>query len=289
MVIALVSKPGLTSASALSIPKDWDAAWFRGFINNLLKGGDVRNAVGSNGISVTGSIASPYATIGIGGIGATYPIILSPPAGTYALQIDGATFAAISMNASGATGFTSDFYIFQNTGAAGSGGSFIGTRNANAINFQTNSTTRLSLDGVGNLTNSVSGTVIFSTTSSGMFCNSWGSQSGVQTIVASSGLSINGGTTITSGGLSVTGGTTLSAASGVALSVGLVAGQPSIACSTIQCNGAAVTASSGAVNYGGTISATATAGGGAAVPATVAGFIIINVAGTARKIPFFAT
>lgn len=149
MVIALVSKPGLTSASALSIPKDWDAAWFRGFINNLLKGGDVRNAVGVNGISVNGSIASPYATIGIGGIGATYPIILSPPAGTYALQIDGATFAAISMNASGATGFTSDFYIFQNTGAAGSGGSFIGTRSASSLNFQTNAITRYLISGVG--------------------------------------------------------------------------------------------------------------------------------------------
>lgn len=66
MVIALVSKPGLTGASALSIPKAWDSAWFRGFINNLLKGGDVRNAVGSGGIVVSGTIASPYATIGFG-------------------------------------------------------------------------------------------------------------------------------------------------------------------------------------------------------------------------------
>jgi hypothetical protein len=66
VVTALVSKPGLTSASALSIPKEWDSAWFRGFINNLLKGGDVRNAVGSGGIVVSGTIASPYATIGCG-------------------------------------------------------------------------------------------------------------------------------------------------------------------------------------------------------------------------------
>jgi hypothetical protein len=66
MVLALKSKPGLTGASALSIPKDWDATWFRGFINNLLKGADVRNAVGVNGITVSGTIASPYATISLG-------------------------------------------------------------------------------------------------------------------------------------------------------------------------------------------------------------------------------
>ena len=63
MAIVLASKPGITSASTLSIPKDWSPVWFRWFINNLLKGADVRNAVGANGIVVTGNIASPYATI----------------------------------------------------------------------------------------------------------------------------------------------------------------------------------------------------------------------------------
>jgi hypothetical protein len=63
MAIVLASKPGLTSASALSIPKTWDSAWFRGFINNLLKGGDVRNAIAGPGITITGNISSPYATI----------------------------------------------------------------------------------------------------------------------------------------------------------------------------------------------------------------------------------
>jgi hypothetical protein len=60
----LASKPGLTNASTLSIPKQWDPTWFRGIISNLLQGADVRNAVGANGISVSGNIASPYATIG---------------------------------------------------------------------------------------------------------------------------------------------------------------------------------------------------------------------------------
>jgi hypothetical protein len=78
MPLALVSKPGLTGASALSIPEKWDKAWFRGFINNLLKGADVRNAVGANGIVITGTIASPYATISLN---LTTTTLTAPPAG----------------------------------------------------------------------------------------------------------------------------------------------------------------------------------------------------------------
>lgn len=63
VVGVLISKPGITSASTLSIPKDWSPSWFRNLIENQLKGADVRNAVGSGGISVSGNIASPYATI----------------------------------------------------------------------------------------------------------------------------------------------------------------------------------------------------------------------------------
>jgi hypothetical protein len=87
VAINLASKPGLTSAAALSIPKDWDSSWFRSFINNLLKGGDVRNAVGANGIVVSGTIASPYATISLG----PGPIVLNTPAGTVALTVNGAS------------------------------------------------------------------------------------------------------------------------------------------------------------------------------------------------------
>jgi hypothetical protein len=64
MTIFLASKPGISGATVLNIPKTWDPTWLRNFINNMLKGADVRNAVGANGISVTGNIASPYATIG---------------------------------------------------------------------------------------------------------------------------------------------------------------------------------------------------------------------------------
>jgi hypothetical protein len=76
MATALKSKPGITTANTLSIPKDWDAAWFRSFIANKLQGSDVRNAVGANGIVVSGTLASPYATISIGGSG---PVTLPGP------------------------------------------------------------------------------------------------------------------------------------------------------------------------------------------------------------------
>lgn len=56
----------MTSASVLAIPKQWDGKWFRDLISNQLQGADVRNAVGVNGIVVSGTIASPYATIGFG-------------------------------------------------------------------------------------------------------------------------------------------------------------------------------------------------------------------------------
>lgn len=65
MAIPLKTKPGINGANTLSIPTTWDATWFRRFIANSLKGADVRNAVGVNGIVVSGTIASPYATIGI--------------------------------------------------------------------------------------------------------------------------------------------------------------------------------------------------------------------------------
>lgn len=76
---------------------------------------------------------------------------------------------------------------------------------------------------------------------------------------------------------------------GVGLTVSSASGQPGIATSTIQCNGAAVTASSGAINYGGTTATTAsTTAGGFVLPALAAGYAIINVAGTQMKLPYYA-
>jgi len=63
----LTPKPGLDGSKVLSIPKDWNSTWYRDHVNNLLKGADVRNATGINGIKVSGNITSPYATIGLQG------------------------------------------------------------------------------------------------------------------------------------------------------------------------------------------------------------------------------
>ena len=81
---ALISKPGITNASVLAIPKTWDGTWFRSFVNSQLTGADVRNAVGKNGIVVSGTLASPYATISLGGTGAitlTNDVTISPTSG----------------------------------------------------------------------------------------------------------------------------------------------------------------------------------------------------------------
>jgi hypothetical protein len=98
MTTQLKSKPGITGATVRSIPEEWDPAWFRGFINNLLKGADVRNAVSDGSVTVSGNIASPYATISInltntstgspsaGGAGA----LPATPAGYATVMVNGA-------------------------------------------------------------------------------------------------------------------------------------------------------------------------------------------------------
>jgi hypothetical protein len=63
--MTLVSKPGITGGSTLSIPKTWDGTWFRGFIASQLKGADVRNAIGANGVIINGNLSTPFATISI--------------------------------------------------------------------------------------------------------------------------------------------------------------------------------------------------------------------------------
>jgi hypothetical protein len=98
--IVLTSKPGLQSVSALSIPKDWDQTWMKNFVSNVLKGGDVRNAVGANGIVVSGNLASPYATIALGGTGPivlTNDVTINPPSGTpLTVKINGTTLFIVN-------------------------------------------------------------------------------------------------------------------------------------------------------------------------------------------------
>ena len=68
--------------------------WFRKFIANSLKGADVRNAVGVNGVTVSGTIASPYATISGGGPQTmTAPIVINSTPGQTSLTVNGAANA----------------------------------------------------------------------------------------------------------------------------------------------------------------------------------------------------
>lgn len=92
MTITLASKPGMTSSSiATSIPKDWDPKWFKSVIGNLMQGGDVRNAVGQNGILVSGNIASPYATIGFKApVTLPAPVTINSATGQTSLIVNGA-------------------------------------------------------------------------------------------------------------------------------------------------------------------------------------------------------
>src|SRR5271166_4600332 len=100
---ALISKPGITSVSTLSIPVDWDKVWFRNFIQNQLKGADVRNAIGANGISITGNNASPYATIGFGApVTLPAPVTINATGTSVGLTINGAAAQIGIFNGSGA-------------------------------------------------------------------------------------------------------------------------------------------------------------------------------------------
>jgi hypothetical protein len=127
VTIVLASKPGLSSTTTLNIPKVWDPTWFRNFISNQLKGADVRNAIGANGIQITGTIASPYATIGFGGPATiSGPITIDATSGSAGLIIVGAagSFASLKLTSgqAGARSFelisgvaANNFDIFDDT------------------------------------------------------------------------------------------------------------------------------------------------------------------------------
>jgi hypothetical protein len=66
MATALPSPPGLYAGSVKDVPATWDPAWFRRFVSNFLQGGDARNALGVNGITISGNLTAKRATIGIG-------------------------------------------------------------------------------------------------------------------------------------------------------------------------------------------------------------------------------
>jgi hypothetical protein len=65
--VVLKSKSGIGGATTQTgVPMQWSQSWFQHFVNNQLRGADVRNAVGAGGIVVSGNITTPYATITLG-------------------------------------------------------------------------------------------------------------------------------------------------------------------------------------------------------------------------------
>jgi hypothetical protein len=119
---ALISKPGITPASVLAIPKTWDGTWFRGFIGGQLTGADVRNAIAGPGITITGNLSTPYATISAGGAGAPFnaPIIVkTTPGGVTVFEvfnsITGPTVEGYGPTAGGLVDMTPDTGTFTVT------------------------------------------------------------------------------------------------------------------------------------------------------------------------------
>ncbi len=152
MAIVLKSKPGLSSTTTLNIPTDWDPTWFRNFISNQLKGADVRNAVGSNGISVTGNISSPYATITFGGTA-------NPINGPVIITGSGASpaTAPLQINVTSAGGFGTVYSDGTNTqsylGFGEASHQFqIGTVGAFELDFVTSNAIRMLISSGGNIT-----------------------------------------------------------------------------------------------------------------------------------------
>jgi len=151
VTIVLATKPGINGANTLSIPTAWDATWFRKFIANSLQGADVRNAVGTNGVTVSGTIASPYATISLG----AGPIIISPaPAAGTTLTVGGPTGGtAIATSNPGANAY--NVLSWSNANGSGridltaAGNTEIGSLSANTVSLFTNNVVRLLLSGTG--------------------------------------------------------------------------------------------------------------------------------------------
>jgi hypothetical protein len=121
MTTTLISKPGITSASNLAIPKAWDGTWFRNLISTQLTGADVRNAIAGPGITITGNLSTPYATISAGGAGAPFvaPIIVKTSGGVTVFEVfnstTGPTIEAYGPTAGTLVDLTPDFGTFTGT------------------------------------------------------------------------------------------------------------------------------------------------------------------------------
>jgi hypothetical protein len=301
MAIALKSKPGITTANTLSIPTNWDAAWFRSFIANKLQGADVRNAVGANGITVSGTIASPYATISlsgpstitgpltVNGNNATPAIIINAPSGQSPYEefsINGVPEAYI-----GVAGVAGDL------GGTGSSANDLVLRSQGAnIDFTANSgaSVQMQLTAAGNL--SIGGTSYAWATPTTAAVDI-GSYGGIATfsgasVVLISNAYYNGTNWIAKG----TAGAAYVQCNPTGGTQGIYFwAAPSVTAGSVLTFTELMTVLSTGVTINTALSLSAVtvtttspaAGGAGALPATPAGYMAITIAGVARRIPFY--
>ena len=162
---ALLSKPGITNASfGSSVPSQWSQTWFQNLIKTGLQLADVRNAVGVNGIVVSGNV-SQYATIGFGApVTLPGPVTINAPAsgGSYTLTVNANTSnqAGILLQGTGGPflsiedlGSNQAFMELQATNASG----YLincsyGVGSPGNLQFQMGSVTRMTLANTGGLT-----------------------------------------------------------------------------------------------------------------------------------------
>jgi hypothetical protein len=123
--------------------------------------------------------------------------------------------------------------------------------------------------------------------------NTWGDTQTIPTLIITSGETISGGSTIATGNLTVSAGS-VSAGTGVTATTGdITATTGNITSTAGTVTGVNLTSTGtttvGAVNFATTTTATTigAAGGASALPATPKGYLIISVAGTNYKIPYY--
>lgn len=298
---ALISKPGITSVSTLSIPKDWDKTWFRNFIQNQLKGADVRNAIGVNGITITGNISTPYATIAFGAgpiviTGGGSGAALTIKEGSSGLGLDiwaGVANGTALIQGFNSTGSTRTGYLAFLSGTGGGGGATEtgldndGTTVNDWLSLITGGVRRVRVDGTGHVIINAPGTsgvtaltVNGSATAFPLFLNSPAAAT-TSGIVLEQGGSItaeigaDGSQTMWAG--SVNGDFVLRQISGT---IWIVVNSTTLALSI---------SSTGAIDFHSVATTTTApgAGGAGALPATPAGYATFSIAGVARKIAFY--
>jgi hypothetical protein len=287
MAIVLATKPGINGANILNIPKDWDATWFRTLINNSLKGADVRNAVGANGIVVTGNISTPYATISFG----PGPITLTDPtAGTTTLTVSAPGANGTASNTNHAATFLGapNAYAVEIDGSPTTGESFgllidAGTNASDvALLIRNAATTQAYLEifGDGHATWGPTATTGFTMSAAGAVAILAATGASALTVTGASGQRaihiVGSSSSGNSFGLLINAGTT---AADTALNVNNQANTLAL----LTVGGA------GAIGFGSVATTTTApgAGGAGALPATPKGYFTLSINGTAQQIAYY--